>query len=96
MPTVGNYVTFGDADVTLQIGSDIDNTYPPIRVDGTLDLGAAILGRWPPTTWRWRVAVNGAELRTYTNNGDQFGTIQETFGGRVLNDGDKSLMRIND
>jgi hypothetical protein len=91
MPTVGDYVTFGDADVVLQIGADIDNTYT-VTLPSNLNRNSTAIMTLQmeaesPNNLRWNMAVNGTTLRTFTHNTDRFGTIQEVFSGSPLNVG---------
>ena len=95
MATVADYVTFGDDVVTLQVGSDIDNTFNiSLPTNLNRDSNAIMTLKMEaesPKNLQWNAAVNGTELFNLTHNQDRFGAVQEVFSGSILKAGNNTV-----
>jgi len=94
MATVGDYAVLADTKVTLQIGGDIDHTYPfSLPSNLNRDFSAVMtlqMEAEKPSGLKWQMDVNGTVILTLTHNTDRFCAIQEVFGAGILQPGNNN------
>ena len=94
MATVGDYAVLADGTVTLEIGGDIDRTYPfSLPSNLNRDLSAVMTLRMEaekPSSLKWQMDVNGTVIMTFTHSTDRFCSIQEVFGASILQPGNNN------
>jgi hypothetical protein len=96
METVSDYVVVSDGVTALEIGGDIDQTFPfavrgnaylSERAMATLILAAVR----SPQDLSWTLQINDTEVITRTHNEDRFdAALQEVFRGSVLRVGNNT------
>jgi hypothetical protein len=89
--TIADYAVLSDNTVTLQIGSDIDHTFP-FTLPSNLNPGAKAVMTLrmeadDPSSLKWQMDVNGTVIMTFTHSIDRFCSIQEVFGSSILKTG---------
>ncbi|HSL08792.1 MAG TPA: hypothetical protein VK887_12580 [Pseudonocardiaceae bacterium] len=96
METVSDYVVVDDRGAVLEIGGDVDETFP-FAVRGNADLGERAMATLmlradrSPQNLSWTLQINDAEVITRTHNEDRFdAALQEVFQGSVLRVGNNT------
>jgi hypothetical protein len=86
--TVADYAVLSDSIVTLEIGHDIDHTFPfTLPSNLNRDLSAVMtlqMEAEKPSSLKWQMDVNGTVIMTFTHSTDRFCAIQEVFGAGIL------------
>ena len=96
MATVSDYVAFGDGQVTLKIGGDIDQTYN-FTVPNNINREQPALLTWQfeadgsPNNLKWNWRLNGSQVASFTHGIDRFCALQEIVSGTNLNAGNNTL-----
>lgn len=96
MPTVGDYVAFGDGVVTLKIGGDLDHTYT-FSIPGNVNRDQVAILTWKfeadanPDNLAWNWKLNGAQVANFTHGTDRFCSLQEIVAGTSLVAGSNNL-----
>jgi hypothetical protein len=100
METVSDYVVVSDGGAVLEIGGDVDETFP-FAVRGNADLGELAMATLmlradrSPQNLSWTLQINDAEVITRTHNEDRFdAALQEVFQGSALRAGPNNTATV--
>ena len=96
MANASDYVVVQDSTTTLQIGGDIDETFP-FTIPSNIDRNERAVVTWRfeaeggPTNLAWNMALNGNNVVSFTHSSDRFAALQEVISGSSLNAGANDL-----
>lgn len=97
MATVSDYAVVSDGVTALQIGGDVDQTFPFAVPDNAILGERAVVSFMleadrAPQNLSWRMEINGTQVIGPTHNEDRFtAALQEVFQGAILRVGTNNV-----